>query len=136
PPGQRHLAELFGSLVLEAAVRVEQAQQLAARERERQLQARLAELGALAATVAHDIRNPLNIISMAVASAPGETRREVADQVDRIAHLTHDLLDYAKPWKLAAAEVDLAALVRTVVGRQPEVEIGLGLQQPLPALLD
>jgi signal transduction histidine kinase len=136
PPGQRHLAELFGSLVLEAAVRVEQAQQLAARERERQLQARLAELGALAATVAHDIRNPLNIISMAVAGAPGETRREVADQVDRIAHLTRDLLDYAKPWKLAPAEVDLAALVRTVVGRQPEVEIGLGLQQPLPALLD
>ena len=31
PPGQRHLAELFGSLVLEAAVLVEQAQQLAAR---------------------------------------------------------------------------------------------------------
>ena len=37
-------AELFGSLVLEAATRVEQAQQLAARERERQLQARLAEV--------------------------------------------------------------------------------------------
>jgi signal transduction histidine kinase len=136
PPGQRHLAELFGSLVLEAAVRVEQAQQLAARERERQLQARLAELGALAATVAHDIRNPLNIISMAVATAPGDTRREVAEQVDRIAHLTRDLLDYAKPWKLAPTEVDLAELVRKVVRRQPDAELGVGLQQPLPATLD
>lgn len=136
PPGQRHLAELFGSLVLEAAVRVEQAQQLAARERERQLQARLAELGALAATVAHDIRNPLNIISMAVATADGDTRREVADQVDRIAHLTRDLLDYAKPWKLAPAEVDVSELVRRVTRRAPEVELGPGLQQPLPAVLD
>ncbi|MBW8844137.1 MAG: HAMP domain-containing histidine kinase [Burkholderiales bacterium] len=136
PPGQRHLAELFGSLVLEAAVRVEQAQQLAARERERQLQARLAELGALAATVAHDIRNPLNIISMAVATADTDTRREVADQVDRIAHLTRDLLDYAKPWKLSTAEVDVAELVRRVARRAPEVELGAGLQQPLPATQD
>lgn len=136
PPGQRHLAELFGSLVLEAAMRVEQAQQLAARERERQLQARLAELGALAATVAHDIRNPLNIIAMAVATAPGDTRREVAEQVERIAHLTRDLLDYAKPWKLAPAEMDVTELARTLARRQPGVELGAGLQQPLPARLD
>lgn len=136
PPGQRHVAELFGSLVLEAAMRVEQAQQLASRERERQLQARLAELGALAATVAHDIRNPLNIIAMAVATAPGDTRREVAEQVDRIAHLTRDLLDYAKPWKLNAAPVDVAALAQSVVRRQPDVALGPGLQQPLTAELD
>ena len=30
-----------------------------------------------------------------VAEAPGETRREVAAQVERISHLTRDLLDYA-----------------------------------------
>lgn len=136
PPGQRHVAELFGALVLEAAMRVEQAQQLASRERERQLQARLAELGALAATVAHDIRNPLNIISMAVATAPGDTRREVAEQVDRIAHLTRDLLDYAKPWKLNAAPADVAALAQAVARRQPDVALGPGLQQALTAELD
>lgn len=131
PPGPRHVAELFGTVVAEAAARVEQAQQFAARERERQLQARLAELGALAATVAHDIRNPLNIISMAVAAAPGETRREVADQVARIANLTHDLLDFAKPWKLAPREIDLSAHVRNAALRLPEVSLGAGLAQPL-----
>ncbi|AYM96445.1 sensor histidine kinase [Acidovorax sp. 1608163] len=133
PPGPRHVAELFGTVVAEAAARVEQAQQFAARERERQLQARLAELGALAATVAHDIRNPLNIISMAVAvaAAPGETRREVADQVARIANLTHDLLDFAKPWKLVPRELDLAAHVRNAALRLPEVSLGAGLAQPL-----
>ena len=127
PPGPRHVAELFGSVVAEAAARVEQTQQIAARERERQLQARLAELGALAATVAHDIRNPLNIIAMAVAGAPADTRREVADQVARIANLTKDLLDYAKPWKLAPARLDLAAQVRRAALRLPDVTLGDGL---------
>lgn len=131
PPGPRHVAELFGTVVAEAAARVEQAQQFAARERERQLQARLAELGALAATVAHDIRNPLNIISMAVAAAPSDTRREVANQVARIANLTHDLLDFAKPWKLVPRELDLAAHVRNAALRLPEVSLGAGLAQPL-----
>jgi signal transduction histidine kinase len=125
---------LFGTVVAEAAARVAQAQQYAARERERQLQARLAELGSLAATVAHDIRNPLNIISMAVAMAPADTRREVADQVGRISNLTRDLLDYTKPWKLTTTRLDLAALVRAAALRLPEVDLGAGLDQPL--LLD
>jgi signal transduction histidine kinase len=136
PPGPRHLAELFGSVVAEAAARVEQAAQAAGRERERQLQARLAELGALAATVAHDIRNPLNIIAMAVAGAPADTRREVADQVARIANLSADLLDYAKPWKLATARVDLAARVRAAAARLPGVTLGEGLAQALPVDAD
>ena len=127
PPGPRHVAELFGSVVAEAAARVEQTQQIAARERERQLQARLAELGSLAATVAHDIRNPLNIIAMAVASSPADTRREVADQVARISNLTKDLLDYAKPWKLAPSRIDLAAQVRRAALRLPDVSLGDGL---------
>ena len=131
PPGPRHVAELFGSVVAEAAARVEQTQQIAARERERQLQARLAELGSLAATVAHDIRNPLNIIAMAVAGAPADTRREVADQVARIANLTRDLLDYAKPWKLAPSRFDLAAQVRRAALRLPDVSLGAGLDGEL-----
>jgi signal transduction histidine kinase len=132
PPGPRHVAELFGSVVAEAAARVEQTQQIAARERERQLQARLAELGALAATVAHDIRNPLNIISMAVAAAPADTRREIGDQVARIANLAKDLLDYSKPWKLVPARIDLAAQVRRAAMRLPDVTLGAGLDGELP----
>ena len=131
PPGLRQVAELFGTVVAEAAARVDQAQQIAARERERQLQARLAELGSLAATVAHDIRNPLNIIAMAVAGAPAETRREVADQVARISHLARDLLDYAKPWKLVPTRIDLTASVRAAAMRLPAVSLGPALSQAL-----
>ncbi|WP_431257190.1 sensor histidine kinase [Roseateles chitinivorans] len=119
PPGQRHVAELFATVLADAALRVGQAQQAAARERDRQVQARLAELGALAATVAHDIRNPLNIIGMAVAMAPTETRQEVGAQVARIAHLTSDLLDYAKPWRLQRERVELRSLIEGVIRRQP-----------------
>ncbi|MCM5680509.1 HAMP domain-containing histidine kinase [Schlegelella sp. S2-27] len=123
PPGPRHVAELFGTVLADATVRVEQAQQVAARERERQLQARLAELGALAATVAHDIRNPLNIIGMAVAMAPPETRSEVSAQVARISHLTKDLLDYAKPWKLQRERFDLRTLADRLAAREPGLQL-------------
>lgn len=131
PPGPRQVAELFGSVLAEAAERLAQAQALTQRERERQLQARLAELGALAATVAHDIRNPLNIISMAVAGAPQATRREVSAQVGRISHLAADLLDYAKPWQLAPTRFDLAERLRGWLLRWPGVSLGPGLAQPL-----
>ena len=131
PPGPRHAAELLGTVVAEAAARLSQAQQFAARERERQLQSRLAELGALAATVAHDIRNPLNIISMAVASSPAETRQEVGQQVGRIAHLARDLLDYANPWQLTLAPIDLAAHLRAMAAGLPDLSWGPGLDRPL-----
>jgi len=136
PPGPRHVAELFGAALAEAAAQVEHATLAEQRERERQLQARLAELGSLAASVAHDLRNPLNIIAMAVAAAPSDTRREVADQVTRISHLAEDLLDYAKPWQLKPAPIDAALRVRDTVRRVPDVEIGEGLDQALPLVAD
>jgi signal transduction histidine kinase len=87
---------LFGAILAEAAETLERATALAADERSRQTQARLAELGALAAAVAHDVRNPLNIIGMAAAMAPVDARGEISAQIHRIARLTEDLLDYAK----------------------------------------
>lgn len=127
PPGQRHLAELFGAMLADAAAQVELAVMAEQRERERQLQARLAELGSLAATVAHDLRNPLNIIAMAVAMAPSETRQEVNEQIARISRLAEDLLDYAKPWRVQPLDTDIALRVQGLVRRMPEVEVGPGL---------
>jgi len=136
PPGSRRLAELFAEVLTEAAGRLQHAALAEQRERERQLQARLAELGALAASVAHDLRNPLNIIAMAVATTPPEVRREVADQVGRISHLAEDLLDYAKPWQVRRVPVDAALQVREAARHVPEVEIGRGLEDTLPLLAD
>jgi signal transduction histidine kinase len=118
PPGRRRVAELLGVVLAEEAQRLERASALAQQERERQIQARLAELGALAATVAHDVRNPLNVIVMAVAMAGPDVRREVSDQVQRISRLADDLLDYAKPWGVVAAPMNLAALARSMAARR------------------
>jgi signal transduction histidine kinase len=123
PPGPRRVATFLGTLLAEEAQRLERASLFAEQERTRQTEARLAELGALAATVAHDVRNPLNIIGMAVATATPDVRAEVRDQIQRIARLADDLLDYAKPWSVRPMAMDLAALARRAAGRRPNVEV-------------
>lgn len=136
PPGQRRIAEHFAEVLADAASRVEQAQQSAERERERQLQARLAELGALAAVVAHDIRNPLNIISMAMTLAPADARAEVTPQVARIARLASDLLAYAKPWKIVPTPFDLRALADRLSAREAGLRLAADWPATLPVVLD
>ena len=125
PPGPRRVAEVFGAVLAEEAQRLERAVALTRQERERQVQARLAELGALAATVAHDVRNPLNIIGMAVATADAGTRAEVRDQVRRISRLADDLLDYAKPWSVAVEPMNIAATARTLAAGRNSIEVRL-----------
>jgi signal transduction histidine kinase len=131
PPGPRKLAELFGTVLADEAERLARAATLAERERERQTQARLAELGALAATVAHDVRNPLNIIRMAAAGVAPEMRAEITEQVSRITRLTADLLDYAKPWTVAAQDFDAAAMLREIASRYAGVELGPGMDNSI-----
>jgi len=126
PPGPRRLAELFGTVLADEADRLVRAEALAVRERERQTEARLAELGALAATIAHDVRNPLNIIRMAAAGVEPEMRGEIDGQVSRISRLASDLLDYAKPWAVTPQEIDPTVLLRRVAGRYQNVEYGPG----------
>jgi signal transduction histidine kinase len=133
PPGPRRVAAMFGAILAEEAQRLERAVSLAAQERERQNRARLAELGELAATVAHDVRNPLNIISMAVAFSAPDVRSEVTGQVRRIARLADDLLEYAKPWSVVPVPLNLAALVRDIAGRRDGVECRMPDEVPVLA---
>ncbi len=110
PPGARRVAGLFADVLAGQAARVDGLEASRAAERERQHRDRLAELGALAATVAHDVRNPLNTISMAVALADADTRLEVGRQVRRVARLADDLLDYARPWHVEPVPLDVGEL--------------------------
>jgi signal transduction histidine kinase len=131
PPGPRYVAQLFGATVAEMTQRLEHALSLALREREQQKQARLAELGALAATVAHDIRNPLNIIAMAAAAAPVDVRREIATQTQRISQLASDLLDYAKAWQIEKQSLALADYLRATAAPYSEIEVSATLDPVL-----
>ena len=94
------------------------------------------ELGALAATVAHDIRNPLNIINMAASMAAPELRSEILAQTGRISQLAADLLDYARSWQVELRPLDLADYVRALAAPYPAVTIGAGLDGPLPVQAD
>ena len=135
PPGPRRVAEMMGAVLAEEAARLERVTSLAERERERQTRARLAELGALAATVAHDVRNPLNIIGMAVATATPDVRAEVGDQVRRIARLADDLLDYAKPWAVHPAPLDLSILLHRLAARRGSA-VEVCTTHPVPVQAD
>lgn len=104
PAALRHTAARAAALVEEAARRIASARRMVAVERE----ARLAELGALAATIAHDLRNPLGIVQMAATGAPSEVRAEIDEQVGRMNALVTDILDYARAWTIAPRPIELA----------------------------
>jgi two-component system sensor histidine kinase PilS (NtrC family) len=86
---------------------------------------RMAAIGTLAASIAHEIRNPLAAISGSIqmlrartgadAGEPGRLMDIVIREVDRLNHLIGDFLGYAHPAPLATEPVDVAALVAEVV---------------------
>lgn len=95
---------------------------LAAESRARKAES-LAQLGALSAAVAHELRNPLAGISGAIQviarSMPADDRRKpvmdkVEQQVRRLDALVTDLLAFARPTEPDIGVVDLADLSRTV----------------------
>jgi len=93
---------------------------------------RLAATGKLAASVAHEIRNPLTSLRMTVQmlSEKAEKRGETADreaytvilgEIDRLALSVEELLTFARPRPAQRAPMDLNKLVQDIVkflGRQ------------------
>ncbi len=86
----------------------------------------MAELGRLAATVAHEIRNPLTGISANVEllreALDDPTDQEAVDiilgEVDRLSRLVSDLLHYSREREAQTQPMDLAQAARAVVDLQ------------------
>ncbi len=104
----------------------------------------LAAVGELAASVAHEIKNPLAGISGAiqviVESIPaGDARREIAAeilaQIHRLDDTVRDLLVFAKPWKPDLQPTDLVDLIERVAGqvRNEPNRKGLLVRRETPA---
>jgi signal transduction histidine kinase len=98
---------------------------------------RQAAIGRLTQAVAHEIRNPLNVINLSIDHvatkyAPeDEKRREqfsrilssIRDEVARLKRLLSDLLNYGRPPRLAMETVDLSKLVdETIDLIRPQAE--------------
>jgi signal transduction histidine kinase len=93
---------------------------------------RLAAMGELASTVAHEVRNPLNAIGMSVQrlrkefldAAPTGNPEDLAEQRDlldvlgsetqRIDRIVQQFLEYARPPRLVPRRVDLSALLTSL----------------------
>jgi signal transduction histidine kinase len=92
-------------------------------EERRRLDEELASLGTLAANLAHEIRNPLNALSLNLemlqedltrSEVDSETARLARHEVDRLSQLVNDFLVYARPRPPALEECDARALLEDV----------------------
>lgn len=86
--------------------------------------AHLAQMGQFAATVAHELRNPLGAIKGAAQFVKSETtdRPDLADflsivieEADGLGRMTTDLLEFARPGEPTVGPVDLNVLIRSEV---------------------
>lgn len=107
-------------VALATALRDTQASILSEREKRRQVE-RLALLGKMAASLAHEVRNPVSAIQLhaqllerAVSPADRTSAEMIVAEAGRIESLVSQWLGYAKPGSMAVAPVDIAALVREI----------------------
>jgi signal transduction histidine kinase len=116
-------------------------------------QQQLAAVGELAASIAHEVRNPLAVIVNAAASLRRERLSDqdrqtllgiIDEETSRLNGLVTDLLRFARPFSITSADVELAELLERaarVVGDDYQVELSipddplLGTAAVDPALL-
>ena len=94
-------------------------------ERELAERTRLASLGQMAATVAHNIKNPLSSIKTIVQlmQEDGELAAEykpgllslIKSEIDRLTESVTQLLKFSKPTVTASASIDLAAVLEKIL---------------------
>lgn len=110
--------------------------QLRQREAEARRMDKLVAMGSLAAGVAHQIRNPLNsihMISQVLEKTPGlpdgvhDQARHMLTESSRIEDIVQQFLQFAKPREPVFEIVDLAGLVRDMVGIQAAAHEGTGI---------
>jgi signal transduction histidine kinase len=98
---------------------------------------RQAAIGRLTQAVAHEIRNPLNVINLSIDHvatkyAPEDQKRReqlnrilssIRDEVARLKRLVSDLLNYGRPARLAVETVDVRNLVdETIALVRPQAD--------------
>lgn len=116
-PGMRLTAEVFASLFSTSCGLLERSLALAVAERKRMDEQHLVELGSLSAAMAHELRNPLNIISMAAYDAPAETRQHIQTQLKRADRLVSDMLVYSGGLTLQVVATPLRSLIASILAQ-------------------
>ena len=116
-PVRQHAQELIGRrLAGDRAHAADLAHALADQEERAHQAARLAELGSFTSAIAHEVRNPLGVISahLAILERQGADEAMIdaaRDQIDRASHFLDDLLNYGRPEPL---ELRMVRVVDTI----------------------
>jgi PAS domain S-box-containing protein len=106
---------------------------------------RLAGLGELAATVAHEVRNPLGVIfnattslSRMVKSTEGATLVGIVrEECERLNQIVGDLLDFARPKQLTMQRDDIGRVLVDVadsIAKSPNVRVEIAVAENLPLI--
>jgi signal transduction histidine kinase len=117
-PIRMQLQELIaGSVVKDRAPAAHVARALERQEEIAEHAQRLAEIGALASAVAHEVRNPLGVLSahlklLARSGTAKDTVADMQEQIDRAARFIDDLLTYGRPRALELRLLDVVATVQ------------------------
>ena len=137
-PTLKLTSEVFGALLGSCCANLERSLALAAAHKEQLAQQHLVELGALAAAMAHELRNPLNIISMASASVDAELRGHIQTQLKRADRLIADMLVYAGRLTLQPQQVFLKPLVQSVLSQWPwaGIRVDIAIDDDVQLLVD
>ncbi len=114
-PGVRFSGEVFAAILAGSANQLQQALELANEKAKQLEQSHLAELGQLSASIAHELRNPLNIIAMANADHGAQNRVEVDTQLERANRLVAELLDYAGEMQIHKQNANISDLCTAVL---------------------
>jgi len=108
---------------------------------------RLAALGEMAASVAHEVRNPLGVIFNSLGSLKRLLQPEgdvrllldiVGEESDRLNRMVGDLLDYSRPLRPTLQPVSLQPLLEEAIastrrpGEENSVEVRLQVEPDLP----
>jgi signal transduction histidine kinase len=119
--------ELVAATATPLAIAVENAALVA----ERADRERLAALGAVAAVIVHEVKNPLGIIRVSASTlekkfAEGDSGRELAEciveEVDRMDSTLRQILSFARPQPPALGPCDVSSLIeRTCARMRPQL---------------
>jgi signal transduction histidine kinase len=134
-PGIRLMAQVFASLLSSSCELLAQSLQLAEAEKHQLSQQHLVEMGALAASMAHELRNPLNIISMASAGVDAELRGHIQQQLKRADRLISDMLVYSGRLQLQYSQIELEPLLQSLLQQFDWQQVKLELKVPVGLLL-
>ncbi len=110
-------------------------------ERRLHQQTRLAQLGQMAAMVAHEIRNPLSIIKGSAdvlrkkyAGEQNEMFEFIPEEIDRLNRLVNDFLQFARQRELSLKKLDVNETLKKIADRFQNAAIELDLDASLPLI--